>query len=51
MDLVALGVAAAVACVVVAIDHRVTAREAPEVRRLGRRATQTDQATSRRRAA
>jgi len=51
MDLIALGVAAAVACVAVAIDRRVTAREAPQVRRLRSRSTQTDQAASRRRAA
>ena len=51
MDLVALGVAAAVACVAIVIDRRVTAREAPHVRHLGRRSSQTDQATNRRRAA
>ena len=51
MDLVALGVAAAVACVAIVIDRRVNAREAPEVRHLRRRSTQSDQATSRRRAA
>jgi hypothetical protein len=51
MDLVALGVAAAVACVAVVIDRRYAARQAPPVRHFGRRSTQTDQGTSRRRAA
>jgi len=51
MDLIALGVAAAVACVAVAIDHRLTARQAPQVRHIGRPAAPSDQATSRRRAA
>ena len=51
MDLIALGVAAAVACVVAIIVRSVIAREAPQVRRIRRPSTQTDQATSRRRAA
>jgi hypothetical protein len=51
MELIALGAAAAVACVAVDIDRRHAARQAPPLRHIGRRSTQTDQATSRRRAA
>ena len=51
MDLIALGVAAAVACIAVAIDRRHAARQAPPVRHIGRRSSQSDQTTSRHRAA
>jgi hypothetical protein len=50
-DIIALVAAAAVACIAVAIDHRLTAREAPPVRHIGRPAAPSDPATSRRRAA
>ena len=50
-DIIALGVAAAVACVAVAIGRRIVARRAPPVRGMSRPSASTDQARSHRRAA
>ncbi len=47
-DLIAVGVAAAVACIAVAVERRLTARKAS---RVNLRPVRSDQATSRRRAA
>ena len=51
MDLIALGAAAAVACVAVAIDRRYASRQTPPVRHIRCRSARSDQASSRRRAA
>ena len=50
-DLIALGVAAAVACIAVAVGHRLVTRGALSFGRMSRPSARTDQATSRRRAA
>jgi hypothetical protein len=51
MDLIALAAAGVVACIAVAIDRRYAAHRASPVRRIGRRPSQSDRATSRHRAA
>ena len=51
MDLIALGAAAAVACIAVVVDRRLAARKASPVARLDRRSARSSPATSRRRAA
>jgi len=49
-DLIAFGVAAAVACIAVAVGRRLVARRVPPVRGMSRPSASTDQATSHRRA-
>ena len=50
-DLIALAVAAAVACLAVVIDRRFVAHRASPLGRIGHRAAQSDQGVNRRRAA
>ena len=50
-DLIALGAAAAVACVAVVIDRRFVAHRASPLGRIGHRAAESGQGVSRRRAA